>query len=124
MPGSDFRKPPTYEAIAKMKYLDNTVKELVRLWPTVMIYAVRPVRRHMLAGRWPVDPSQNVVVLLEGLHQDREFWGEDAGEFRPERWETPGFGRRQNMRISRGAAASARARAGCSLLTSSRWRSP
>ncbi len=87
--GSDFRKPPTYEAIAKMKYLENTVKELVRLWPTVMIYAVRPVRRHLLAGRWPVDPSQNVVVLLEGLHQDREFWGKDAGEFRPERWETP-----------------------------------
>ena len=87
--GPDFRKPPTYEAIMKMKYLDNTVKELVRLWPTVMIYAVRPTRPHVLAGKWPVNPSQNVVVLLESLHQDREFWGEGAGEFRPERWEIP-----------------------------------
>ena len=87
--GPDFRKPPTYEAIMEMKYLDNTVKELVRLWPTVMLYAVRPTRPHLLAGKWPVNPSQNVVVLLESLHQDREFWGEGAGEFRPERWEIP-----------------------------------
>ena len=37
-----------------------------------------------------VAKGQEVAVPIGYINTAKEFWGEDAGEFRPERWLTPG----------------------------------
>ena len=41
-------------------------------------------------GRAPmlVEKGSNVVLNYHALHRDKTFWGDDADEFRPERWDT------------------------------------
>lgn len=37
-------------------------------------------------GAWSIASESLVVLDLDGMHQDAELWGDDAAEFRPQRW--------------------------------------
>jgi len=83
----------------ELPYLDAVVKESLRLHPTIP--AVQ--RAVMSPDRIPLStPIQNasglvvneidfparviVVFPIEPINRSSDIWGEDAGEFRPERW--------------------------------------
>ncbi|SFH71338.1 cytochrome P450 [Amycolatopsis regifaucium] len=79
---------PTFEQVAKLRYVRRIVDEALRLWPTAPAFArearvdtVVGDRLRMRAGDW-------VVVLTAALQRDPAVWGPDADEFDPDHFST------------------------------------
>lgn len=92
---------PSYSMIKEMKYLRHVLNESLRLMPVVPGNSRQAVRDTVLPvgggpdGRSPVlvKKGQVVVYTVWSMHRRADFYGEDALEFKPERWETlrPGW---------------------------------
>ncbi|KIW08038.1 uncharacterized protein PV09_00982 [Verruconis gallopava] len=92
---------PTYEKLRNMKYLKYCMNESLRIHPVVPVNSRLAVRDTVLPrgggidGRSPVFVPKGHVVTYStyAMHRDTRFFGKDAHEFRPERWETlrPGW---------------------------------
>jgi cytochrome P450 / NADPH-cytochrome P450 reductase len=80
---------PTYKQVTQLKYIRMILNEALRLYPTAPQFTLYAKEDMVLGGKYPIKKRQNVVVLLPQLHRDKTAWGEDAEEFRPERFEDP-----------------------------------
>ena len=76
----------TFEPLPRLGYLDQLLKETLRLWPTAPAFNVAPFEDTTLGGRYEVIAGQPILVLLPQLHRDQAAWGEGAGVFDPERF--------------------------------------
>ncbi|CAG8957652.1 hypothetical protein HYFRA_00010519 [Hymenoscyphus fraxineus] len=87
-------EPISFELLKSTRYLRHVFNESLRLHPNAGI-----VRRVCLqdtilpsgGGTDGLSPvlirrGSNIVLNHHVLHRDRDFWGHDADEFRPERW--------------------------------------
>ncbi|KAI0083795.1 cytochrome P450 [Irpex rosettiformis] len=91
---------PTMEQLQALPYLDMVVKESLRyhapvpmtvrtainddIIPCSMTYTDRHgVRRDHI----PVAKGDIIIIPILAMNRYKQFWGEDAKEFRPERWE-------------------------------------
>lgn len=89
--GSDGRID--FAAVAKLRYTNAVLSEALRLWPTAGGF-FRGARVDTTLGGYEFKQGEWVFVSLLAVHRDREVWGEDAEEFRPERFldaGTPGW---------------------------------
>ncbi|KAI9642244.1 hypothetical protein NHQ30_009046 [Ciborinia camelliae] len=85
----------SFELLKSMKYLRWVFNESLRLHPTAG--TLRRTCHHdtmLPAGGGPSGESpilllkgSSVVLNIHVLHRERSYWGDDADEFRPERWE-------------------------------------
>ncbi|WP_211878993.1 bifunctional cytochrome P450/NADPH--P450 reductase [Pseudarthrobacter albicanus] len=75
-----------FEHLPRLGYLDQILKETLRLWPTAPAFNVAPYEDTTLGGRYEVRAGQPILVLIPQLHRDRSAWGEDAGIFEPDRF--------------------------------------
>ncbi|KAJ2959932.1 hypothetical protein NQZ79_g4636 [Umbelopsis isabellina] len=79
---------PNYEAINNLPFLNNVVKEILRLIPPVPM-TNRTVDKDMVLGGHLI-PKDSAVFIPPAVTQRLEsIWGKDAMEFRPSRWEEP-----------------------------------
>ncbi|MCJ1371482.1 hypothetical protein MMC20_002699 [Loxospora ochrophaea] len=94
-------KPPTFDEIKDMKYLKAVLHEVLRMYPVVPINARFANKDTWLPrgggpdGNSPiyVQKGQMVIYVIYSMHRRTHLWGDDANEFKPERWEgmLPGF---------------------------------
>ncbi|KAM4054363.1 cytochrome p450 [Hirsutella rhossiliensis] len=93
--GLDGRRP-TWEDLKGLKYLNNVLKEALRLWPPVPSN-MRTASRDMILPRGGGPDGKSPLFVPKGtecrystysLQRRKDIYGEDAEEFRPERWET------------------------------------
>lgn len=85
---------PTYEQLKNMKYLRALLNESLRLYPIVPLNFRFPLEDTVLpVGGGPdakaplfVAKGQVVVWNMYVMHRRKDLFGEDAEEFRPERW--------------------------------------
>jgi cytochrome P450/NADPH-cytochrome P450 reductase len=75
-----------FEHLPRLGYLDQILKETLRLWPTAPAFNVAAYEDTVIGGRYEVAKSQPLMVLIPQLHRDKAAWGEDAELFNPDRF--------------------------------------
>jgi cytochrome P450 / NADPH-cytochrome P450 reductase len=80
---------PEYKQITQLKYIRMILNESLRLYPTAPQFTLYAKEETVLGGKYQIKKRQNVAILLPQLHRDKEAWGEDVEEFRPERFKDP-----------------------------------
>lgn len=78
---------PSYSQVRELKYIRMILNEALRLWPTAPAFSLYAKQDTLLANKYPMKQGDAVTVLIPKLHRDPEAWGDDAEEFRPERFE-------------------------------------
>ncbi|RCI14671.1 hypothetical protein L249_6785 [Ophiocordyceps polyrhachis-furcata BCC 54312] len=85
---------PSHTQVEGLKYLRAVIDEVLRLQPIVPYQEKMAVEDTMLPrgggpdGSAPTFVKKGEVVawLLTAMHRRRDFYGDDADDFRPERW--------------------------------------
>ncbi|KJB85663.1 NADPH--cytochrome P450 reductase [Paenibacillus sp. E194] len=80
---------PTYQQVLQLKYIRMILNESLRLWPTAPGFDLFAKEDTLICGQYQLRKGDSVSVLLPQLHRDKEAWGDDADEFRPERFADP-----------------------------------
>ncbi|GMX65328.1 bifunctional P-450/NADPH--P450 reductase [Paenibacillus elgii] len=80
---------PTYEQVLKLKYIRMILNESLRLWPTAPQFSLFAKEDTVIGGKYPIKKGEAVSIVLPKLHRDKGVWGDDAEQFRPERFEDP-----------------------------------
>ncbi|KAL1862926.1 hypothetical protein Daus18300_008256 [Diaporthe australafricana] len=79
--------PPSFAETQALPYLQAVMKEALRMHPAVglCLWRIVPAGGATLCGTY-FPAGTNVGVNCWVAHRNKEVWGEDAEEFRPERW--------------------------------------
>ncbi|KAK1758477.1 cytochrome P450 [Echria macrotheca] len=87
---------PSWEQLRQMKYLNNVVREALRLFPPVATNGRTSNKETILPrgggpdGNLPILVPKGTPIRYSSycMHRRKDIYGPDAEEFRPERWET------------------------------------
>ncbi|XP_009081963.1 PREDICTED: cytochrome P450 4V2 [Acanthisitta chloris] len=77
-------RPVTADDLKKLRYLECVVKEALRLFPSVPMFA-RALREDCCINGYQVPKGTNVLVITYALHRNPEIFP-DPEEFKPERF--------------------------------------
>ena len=78
----------TSDHLQKMKFLDNCIKESMRLYPAA-IQVGRTCMEDVKIGPYDIPKGTVVLAGIANAHRDLEFW-DDADQFNPDRYDQPG----------------------------------
>jgi cytochrome P450 / NADPH-cytochrome P450 reductase len=82
--GPDPALLPSYPQVNQLTYIEQILKEALRLWPTAPVFALSPYEDELIGGTYGMRKSYQIVVLSPMLHRDRKVWGEQADVFNPD----------------------------------------
>lgn len=75
--------PTTYEHITQLTYLEQVIRETLRLYP-VAPYLLRFCKEDTKISKCVIPRGATVIVSLYTMHRNKEIWGENAGDFDPD----------------------------------------
>lgn len=75
----------TAAQIDALPLLNAVCNETTRLYPTVPV-TIREVVKETVLGGITMPVGTNVLLSPWAINRAKHFWGEDADEFKPERW--------------------------------------
>jgi cytochrome P450/NADPH-cytochrome P450 reductase len=105
---------PTYAQVTQLHYINQVLKESLRLWPPAPAIGLYALKDESIGG-YPIPKGRTVNVLIGPLQRDTEVWGPRADIFDPENfapeaeakrpaWAFKPFGNGQRACIGRGFA--------------------
>jgi cytochrome P450 len=77
---------PGVEHLPRLRYTDWVVKEAMRLYPPVPNVGREAVEECEIGG-YRIPKGAQIALMQWITHRDKRWYGEDAEEFRPERWD-------------------------------------
>jgi cytochrome P450 len=83
--GASDNPEPSYNDVAKLRYVRAVIDESLRLWPTAPGYLRVAHKDTVLGGRYRIKKGQWVLVVLPLLQRDPRVWS-DAERFDPDRF--------------------------------------
>ncbi|CAG7564439.1 unnamed protein product [Fusarium equiseti] len=75
----------TVDHLAKMPYINQILRETLRLMPTAPGFYVTPEKDEIVGGKYAVPANEPLFLFLHLIHRDPAVWGPDAEDFKPER---------------------------------------
>lgn len=78
----------SYDAINALPYLNCCIKELFRVIPPVHTTTRVATEDDVLLG-YLIPKGTEIYLSPAALHKLKHVWGDDAEEFKPERWMSP-----------------------------------
>jgi cytochrome P450 len=80
-------EPITYLQTQQLVYLNAVAKEAMRLHPSIIAQLLRHTPQEGLTvdGKY-IPPKTTIGISPLAQNRDKAIWGEDANEFKPERW--------------------------------------
>ncbi|KAH9645406.1 hypothetical protein HF086_000024 [Spodoptera exigua] len=82
----DSDRPVTHEDLPRLKYLDAVIRESLRLYPPVPLITRKIEKDVVLPNGVTLVDGCSVIVSIWAVHRNPRYWGDDAEEFRPERF--------------------------------------
>ncbi|KAF9298803.1 hypothetical protein BGZ88_004389 [Linnemannia elongata] len=79
-------RKPDHEDIKKLKFLKQVINETLRLYPAVPFNIKTCLEDDVLPNGYFIPRGSLVVHSSYVTHRMKEYWGEDAEEFDPDRW--------------------------------------
>jgi cytochrome P450 len=79
------------EQINELRYLDMVINEAMRLVPVVPVVARTNEKEITLSEGYVIPAESNLIIPIFKIQRNKEYWGEDAPKFRPERFEKDDF---------------------------------
>ncbi|KAL1202402.1 Cytochrome P450 72A13 [Cardamine amara subsp. amara] len=76
---------PNIDSLSNLKVMTMIFNEVLRLYPPVA-QLKRAVNKEMKLGELTLPAGVQVYIPTVLVHRDTELWGEDAAEFKPERF--------------------------------------
>ncbi|XP_053671698.1 cytochrome P450 4g15-like [Anopheles nili] len=76
-----------YDTLNKLTYMDIVLKESLRLLPIAAVIGRRTTQELDL-GDYRLPANVDVVIDIYDIHRNPAYWGKDADQFRPERFES------------------------------------
>ncbi|GLJ21877.1 hypothetical protein SUGI_0409140 [Cryptomeria japonica] len=77
---------PNMDYLGKLKIIGMILNETLRLYPPVVGVARQAFKELRLRDDFIIPKGVNVVGDILSVHRDPRYWGNDANEFRPERF--------------------------------------
>ncbi|CAA7041988.1 unnamed protein product [Microthlaspi erraticum] len=74
------------DKLNKMVYLHGALCEALRLYAPIPFERKSPIKQDMLPSGHKVDANWKILFSVYALGRMKAVWGEDACEFKPERW--------------------------------------
>ncbi|KAI9106425.1 hypothetical protein K1719_021953 [Acacia pycnantha] len=78
-------KTPDYATINRLKIISMILHEVLRLFPPVPIF-IRYTTRETKLGSLSIPAGSELCLSVLHAHYDTNYWGDDAHEFKPERF--------------------------------------
>lgn len=76
---------PDYDGLSHLKIVTMILYEVMRLYPPI-VYFNRAIQKDVKLGKFSLPAGVQVSLPILLIHQDRDIWGDDATEFKPERF--------------------------------------
>ncbi|KAI5077018.1 hypothetical protein GOP47_0009083 [Adiantum capillus-veneris] len=77
---------PTADSLNHLKLVGMVINESLRLYPPASLI-LRKAENDMKLGETLIPAGTTILVPIIAWHHDERYWGADADEFRPERFE-------------------------------------
>lgn len=74
------------ERVNSMQYLDLVQKEIYRLMPTIPMILRETLEDFEIEPGLVIPKETNLIINFYALHRRKDVWGEDADQFKPERF--------------------------------------
>ena len=76
----------SYNQILNLEYLDAFLKECLRLFPVVTRCSRIASEEIPVSASYVIPKGSYTHINISNVHKNKDFWGEDAEKFKPERF--------------------------------------
>ncbi|GMR47284.1 hypothetical protein PMAYCL1PPCAC_17479, partial [Pristionchus mayeri] len=76
----------SYDSLAQLEYTNAVIKETLRHYPLASFVVGRECVQSTEVFGMNFEKGDLIMTDTWSIHMDKEIWGEDVEEFRPERW--------------------------------------
>ena len=86
---ADVSTPMSAEIMDRLPYLHAVINEVLRLHSPVPLTRREAAKDTTILGQF-VPKGTDIILAPAAVNMSKELWGEDAMEFKPDRWLAPG----------------------------------